>query len=51
MIVDKIKNIPDFPEVLKSEIGHCILAHHRMLEYGSPKKPAIAEALALGVCR
>ncbi len=47
MIVDKIKNIPDFPEVLKSEIGHCILAHHRMLEYGSPKKPAIAEALAL----
>ncbi len=33
--------------MLKSEIGHCILAHHRMLEYGSPKKPAIAEALAL----
>ena len=26
---------------------HCILAHHRELEYGSPKKPALAEALAL----
>lgn len=47
MIMDKIKAIKDFPELLKSEIGHCILAHHRMLEYGSPKKPAIAEAMAL----
>ena len=26
---------------------HCILAHHGELEYGSPKKPALAEALAL----
>jgi len=47
MVNDKIKEIPEFPEILKAEIGHCILAHHRMLEYGSPKKPSIAEALAL----
>ena len=47
MVNDKMKAIPDFPELLKSEIGHCILAHHRELEYGSPKKPSIAEALAL----
>ena len=26
---------------------HCILAHHGKLEYGSPKKPATIEALAL----
>ena len=26
---------------------HCILAHHGELEYGSPKKPALIEALAL----
>ena len=26
---------------------HCILAHHGELEYGSPKKPAIIEAVAL----
>lgn len=26
---------------------HCILAHHGELEYGSPKKPALVEALAL----
>ena len=29
------------------ELKHCILAHHGELEYGSPKKPALAEALAL----
>lgn len=47
MINEKIRTIDGFPELLATEIGHCILAHHRALEYGSPKKPAIAEALAL----
>lgn len=32
-----------------SELQHCILAHHGELEYGSPKKPALAEALALNL--
>ena len=35
------------PTRLVSELKHCIVAHHGELEYGSPKKPAIAEALAL----
>ena len=26
---------------------HCILAHHGEFEYGSPKKPALVEAVAL----
>lgn len=39
--------IPGFPKVLADELRHCILAHHGELEYGSPKKPAMAEALAL----
>ncbi len=39
--------IPGFPKALEAELRHCILAHHGELEYGSPKKPAIAEALAL----
>ena len=39
--------IPDFPECLKRELVHCILAHHGELEYGSPKKPALIEAFAL----
>lgn len=47
MIDEKIKEIPDFPPVLSAELQHCILAHHGELEYGSPKKPALAEAAAL----
>ena len=39
--------ITDFPECLKRELVHCILAHHGELEYGSPKKPALVEAFAL----
>lgn len=39
--------IPGFPPKLAAELRHCILAHHGELEYGSPKKPAIAEAMAL----
>lgn len=46
-IRNKIKEIPGFPKVLASELCHCILAHHGELEFGSPKKPAIAEAMAL----
>lgn len=47
MISDAIRTIPDFPEKLASELKHCVIAHHGELEYGSPKKPALAEALAL----
>lgn len=43
----KVQEIPGFPPVLATELRHCILAHHGELEYGSPKKPAIAEAMAL----
>ncbi len=44
-----IRRIPDFPKQLSSELCHCILAHHGELEYGSPKKPALIEALALNL--
>lgn len=47
MISDAVRTIPDFPETLANELKHCIVAHHGELEYGSPKKPALAEALAL----
>lgn len=39
--------IPGFPAKLKNELVHCILAHHGKLEFGSPKVPAIMEAMAL----
>lgn len=42
-----VQEIPGFPVVLASELRHCILAHHGELEYGSPKKPSIAEAMVL----
>ena len=47
MLDDAIREIPDFPKKLASELKHCIVAHHGELEYGSPKKPALAEAMAL----
>ena len=47
MISERFRQIPDFPPRLASELKHCILAHHGELEYGSPKKPALLEALAL----
>ena len=47
LIGREAEKIPGFPEVLARELRHCILAHHGELEYGSPKKPAMAEAMAL----
>lgn len=47
MMNDAIRSIPGFPDRLASELKHCIVAHHGELEYGSPKKPALAEAMAL----
>lgn len=44
---EHIRQIPDFPVRLGNELKHCILAHHGELEFGSPKKPALAEAVAL----
>ncbi len=49
MIHDHIMQIPGFPEELQSLLIHCILSHHGELEFGSPKKPAIAEAVALNM--
>ncbi len=49
MLGDAIRSIPGFPEKLANELKHCVIAHHGELEYGSPKKPALAEALALNL--
>lgn len=47
LVGERIRGIEGFPVRLANELKHCILAHHGELEYGSPKKPALAEALAL----
>lgn len=47
MIGEGVRNIEGFPAKIASELKHCVVAHHGELEYGSPKKPALAEAVAL----
>lgn len=47
MVGEKIREIDGFPERLAAELKHCILSHHGEFEFGSPKKPAIIEAVAL----
>lgn len=47
MVGEKIRSIEGFPPILAGELKHCILAHHGEYEFGSPKKPAIMEAMAL----
>lgn len=49
MVGERIRTISGFPEKLAMELKHCILAHHGELEYGSPKKPALLEAVALNL--
>lgn len=49
MIGEAAKTISGFPQTLLSELKHCILAHHGEFEYGSPKKPALVEAMALNL--
>jgi 3'-5' exoribonuclease len=47
-LVEKtIATLPGFPERLRAMVVHMILAHHGKLEFGSPKLPMTAEALAL----
>jgi 3'-5' exoribonuclease len=47
MIGERVRQIEGFPPMLEMELKHCILSHHGEYEYGSPKKPAIMEAVAL----
>ena len=47
MINENIDKIEGFPKILASELKHCVVAHHGELEFGSPKKPSLVEAIAL----
>ncbi len=47
MLHERIAEMDGFPKALASQLEHMILAHHGELEYGSPKKPATLEAVAL----
>lgn len=50
MVRRKIDQIQGFPELLRLQLVHCILAHHGALENGSPVVPKTLEALVLYHC-
>lgn len=47
MVAEQAAKIQGFPHELLTQVQHCILAHHGKYEFGSPKIPALIEALAL----
>lgn len=47
MVAERAAQIQGFPHVNLTQLQHCILAHHGKYEYGSPKIPALMEAMAL----
>ncbi len=47
MVAEKAAQIPNFPHQILVQLQHCILAHHGKYEFGSPKLPAVIEAVAL----
>lgn len=47
MVAERAAAIQGFPHQLLTQLQHCILAHQGKLEFGSPKTPALIEAMAL----
>lgn len=47
LVNNLIQKLNYFPKEKSDALLHCILSHHGELEYGSPKKPVLLEALAL----
>lgn len=47
LIAKECEKIKGFPHKLESIIKHCILSHHGVYEYGSPKRPKVVEAFIL----
>lgn len=49
LIERKANRILGFPETLKLVLKHIVLSHHGRLEYGSPKRPKILEAVVVSM--
>jgi len=47
LVSEKIAQVPDFPARKAMLVKHMILSHHGQLEFGSPKRPKIPEALLI----
>lgn len=46
----KIDQLEDFPEELRWQLTHLVLAHHGRIDWGSPTPPCTVEALVLHHC-
>jgi len=47
MVRETIAAIPEFPDVLRTQIEHLILSHHGHKEFGAPVEPMTIEAMIL----
>ncbi len=47
MVRAAIASIPDFPDVLRTQIEHLIVSHHGHKEFGAPVEPMTIEAMIL----
>ena len=47
MVEEALRQLPDFPPLLRDLVEHMILSHHGALEFGSPKVPMFPEAMLL----
>ena len=47
MIDEKAATLEGFPDELIKALNHMILAHHGEPDFGSPLRPATAEAVAI----
>jgi 3'-5' exoribonuclease len=47
MVRSEAAAIPDFPEILRTQIEHIIVSHHGHKEFGAPVEPMTIEAMIL----
>jgi len=47
MLQEKLAQLPNFPDEMKTLIEHLIISHHGQYDFGSPKLPMFPEALML----
>jgi 3'-5' exoribonuclease len=47
MVRSAMGSIPDFPDVLRTQIEHMVLSHHGHKEFGAPVEPMTIEAMIL----
>jgi 3'-5' exoribonuclease len=47
MVRNVMASIPDFPEILRTQIEHLVVSHHGHKEFGAPVEPMTLEAMIL----